>query len=274
MNMIAKIAHINPLDMTDHDRDLYVYSSGYYRITDEAEPHCLREKGNRNFHINYIQHGKSSFLINGEEIIAEEGDIVFYDIGDPNEYTHLSGYDTQVYWLHFEGNKAREVLNNIGIENSCVLHTNTNLAEYFENIIREMTYQNSNYSMLAVANLYIILANLLRKNSKTDDVINYVISLMNNMENNHMTLEEYADICHLSKSQFIRRFRSYTGQTPINYKNEIVIRNAQWYLENSSYSISEIAGILQFENVYYFSSMFKKAVGISPLRWREKLKTI
>ena len=284
--MIAKIAHCGHSDITKCDKSLFVLSSGYYRLSDTAELsdgiselsertpeyplHCIRENGRNDFHLNYMQHGRSEFVINGEKIIAEEGDIIFYDYGDPQEYTHLDGFDTQVYWVHFDGEKAREILNDIGITQSGVFHTNINLSEYFENIIREMTHKSNNYNKLVAGNMYIILANILRKNSKTDDKLNYVISLMNSMENNHMTLDEYANICHLSKSQFIRRFRNYTGQTPISYKNKIIVRDAQWYLENSKYSVSEIADILQFENVYYFSSMFKKAVGISPIRWRER----
>lgn len=273
MVMIAKIAHSNPLDLTPIDREMFVYSCGYYRVNDDTLLSCHREHGN-NFHINYIQHGKSAFVVNGEEYIASEGDVIFYNVGDQHHYTHLTDHDTQIYWIHFEGDKAKELLAELGINESCVLHTNTNLAEYFENIIRELTHQNDNYNKIATGNLNIILSKILRKSSDSDEEINYIISLMNSMENNRMTLEEYANICHLSKSQFIRRFRDYTGQTPINYKNKIIVRNAQWYIENSNYSISEIANILQFENVYYFSSMFKKTVGISPIRWREKLSTI
>lgn len=287
--MIAKIAYTNRDEIRGVDNDFFVHSSGYYRVSvdaasfdgkkdfDDRAPeealHCIRENGRNDFHINYIQHGKSIFVINGERVVAEEGDVIFYNYGDPQEYIHLTGYDTQIYWLHFNGTIAREVLNDIGITHSCILHTSSNLAEHFENIIREMTHKNNNYNKLVTGNLYIILAKILRKNSKTDDELNYVFSLMNNMENNRMTLDEYADLCHLSKSQFIRRFRKQTGTTPINYKNTIIIRNAQWYLQNSNYSISEIANILQFDSVYYFSSMFKKIVGMSPVNWREQFST-
>ena len=81
---------------------------------------------------------------------------------------------------------------------------------------------------------------------------------------------EYASLCGLSKSQFIRSFTDYTGMTPMRYKNNIIIKDAQWYLLNTDLSINEIAAMLKFDNVYYFSNMFKKHTGLSPRQFREK----
>ena len=72
------------------------------------------------------------------------------------------------------------------------------------------------------------------------------------------------------RSQLIRRFRQYTGQTPIQFKNRIIVKRARYYLENTDYSVSQIAEVLRFENVYYFSAMFKKQTGLSPTQYKSR----
>lgn len=267
--MITRITHSNEAHRTDNDNDLFVLSCGYYHI-DSDDLGCIRENGRSDYYFQYIVHGKTECVINGQKMIAKEGDIVFYNYNDQQEYTHLAAYNTQLYWIHINGTKAAALLQEVGLTESCILHTTLNLAEYFENIIRELTYQNDFYHKSAAGNVYLLLANISRKNRNNHNRLDYIISLMNNMENNNLTLDDYAKISHLSKSQFIRQFKQYTGQTPINYKNRIVVEIVIWYLENTDYRISEIAEMLNFDNIYYFSSMFKKQTGLSPAKYRER----
>lgn len=268
--MITKIAHSNPADRTDYHTDLYAYSSGYYRI-DSDDLGCIREDGRDDYYFQYIVHGKTECIINGKKLTAEKGDIIFYNYNDRQEYTHLSAYDTQLYWIHICGSKAATLLHDLGITESTILHTTLNLGEYFENIIRELTYQTEYYHLSVAGNIYLILANIARKSKTNHERLDYIISLMNDIENYGLTLDDYAKISHLSKSQFIRQFKQYTGQTPINYRNRIVVEIIIWYLENTDYRISEIAEILKFDNIYYFSSMFKKQTGLSPAKYRDRL---
>ncbi len=267
--MVTRIAHSNKDHRTANDYDLYALSSGYYRVNSD-DLGGIRENGRSDYYFQYIVHGKTECIINGEKMIAKEGDIVFYNYNDRQEYTHLAEFDTQLYWVHIAGNKAAAILNDIGITESTILHTTLYLGEYFESIIRELTYQNDHYHLSVAGNIYLILANISRKHKNNHERLDYVISLMNNMENNNLALEDYARISRLSKSQFIRQFKQYTGQTPINYKNRIVLEVIIWYLENTDYRISEIAETLNFDNIYYFSSMFKKQTGLSPAKYRER----
>lgn len=267
--MITKIAHSNPADRANFSTDVYALSSGYYRI-DSDDLGCIRENGRSDYYFQYIVHGKTECIINGKKMTAEKGDIVFYNYNDRQEYTHLAAFDTQLYWIHIGGKNAAALLNDIGITESTILHTTLNLCEYFENIIRELTYQNEYYHLSVAGNIFLILSNISRKYKNNHERLDYIISLMNNMENNNLTLDDYAQISHLSKSQFIRQFKQYTGQTPINYKNRIIIAIIIWYLENTDYRISEIAEKLNFDNIYYFSSMFKKQMGLSPAKYRDR----
>lgn len=49
------------------------------------------------------------------------------------------------------------------------------------------------------------------------------------------------------------------------------IFNAEVLLYNSGYNISEIAQIVGYDNPLYFSRIFKKIKGVSPMQYRKKI---
>ena len=59
------------------------------------------------------------------------------------------------------------------------------------------------------------------------------------------------------------------GESPLRYILLLRIRNAQVLLETTDGTISEIARIVGYENPMYFSRLFRKEKGMSPLKYRK-----
>ena len=272
MNMFIRTTHPDMSDQTTFDENMFVVSSGYYNLKTKNLS-CTRPNGRSDYFLYYVLKGKSRYVMNGEECFAEAGDVVFYNIYDSQSYSHLCQYHSQIYWAHFNGLVAAPFLQELKLTKSMKIHTEANISIYFENILNELTFKKKLYFGAAANNLASILIAIsreLEKKTEGEAKFDYVISLMHSLENNKMTLMEYANLCGLSKSQFIRSFTDYTGTTPMRYKNNIIIKDAQWYLLNTDLAINEIAAMLKFDNVYYFSNMFKKHTGLSPRQFREK----
>jgi len=83
-----------------------------------------------------------------------------------------------------------------------------------------------------------------------------------------MSLKLLAQINCCSVQTLINRFRMYTGKTPTEYITRFRIKKAKDFLINTDFSIGQIAELCGYENVYYFSNVFKKETGISPLKFR------
>ena len=64
--------------------------------------------------------------------------------------------------------------------------------------------------------------------------------------------------------RFRRTFNMSVGQYIVNEK----MKKARRLLVGTTYSITELADRCGFENVYYFSNAFKKAHGISPVKYK------
>jgi AraC-like DNA-binding protein len=93
--------------------------------------------------------------------------------------------------------------------------------------------------------------------------------LMTHLDGN-ILLEELARECRLSRSHFIRAFRTTTGMPPHKWLLERRIELAQDLLRTSAQSLEAIAFRCGFADQSHFTRTFSKLAGISPGEWRRQ----
>ncbi len=74
----------------------------------------------------------------------------------------------------------------------------------------------------------------------------------------------YASLCGTSEVNFRRIFKEYMGISPVEYRNEIRLKNARFMLESEEYNVSETAEKCGFTNLSFFIRLFKKKYGHTP----------
>ena len=79
-----------------------------------------------------------------------------------------------------------------------------------------------------------------------------------------------ADSCSLSSSQFYNLFHEEYGMTPLQYRDTLLVRKAETLLTDGGLSVAEIAEVLGFETVAYFSRFFKKYRGMPPSKFQKE----
>jgi AraC-like DNA-binding protein len=72
----------------------------------------------------------------------------------------------------------------------------------------------------------------------------------------------------MSPSHFRRVFRAFTGLAPNQYQIHIRMREAADQLRRSAVPIKQIAADVGYDNVYYFTKLFKDRFGLPPGRYR------
>ena len=87
-----------------------------------------------------------------------------------------------------------------------------------------------------------------------------------------LSIEELAKILLTSRTQLHRKVKALTGLSITNYINHIRIEKAKKLLKTTSLQGSEIAYEVGFESATYFSRIFKKELGITPVSYRNKHK--
>ena len=81
-------------------------------------------------------------------------------------------------------------------------------------------------------------------------------------------VEDFAQMAHMSRSNFMRVFRTATGQSPIDYLLQRRLQRAMQLLITTDRSVSQIAFEVGFNDSNYFTRQFKRAQGASPLAFR------
>lgn len=84
-----------------------------------------------------------------------------------------------------------------------------------------------------------------------------------------ITLQDIASAGAVCRSSCCTLFNKYVGQTPNNYLIRYRLHKSCEMLRETKRSVSEIALACGFQSVSYFSSLFRKQIGLVPLAYRK-----
>ena len=259
--------------------DLYITDIGYY-------PHASHHFRERNERVDqsiliYNVGGKGLIHI-GEttyELLSDQFFLIPSNV--PHSYYADPKEPWSIYWIHFAGNKAGlfsgEALQPIFLERSVHSRVNERIAlfhEIFKNLDRGFSIETLEYINLCLYHLLASFTHLdqyrLINQGRTKDYIEQSINFMLENLNRNLKLEEIAAAIQLSVSHFSRIFANRTGHSPIDYFIQLKMQRACRLLDNTDWSITEVARESGFEDQFYFSRMFRKVMGMSPRMYRKR----
>lgn len=87
-----------------------------------------------------------------------------------------------------------------------------------------------------------------------------------------LRLEAIATAVHVSPSDLSRQFKKETGQPLTSYINSLRIREALQIIRSEPISITDIAQMVGFSDVNYFTKVFKQLQGVTPSDYRKTLQ--
>ncbi len=91
---------------------------------------------------------------------------------------------------------------------------------------------------------------------------------------NNITLTSISKDFGISSGYLSVLFNDYIGQKFIDYLSNLRIQKAKNLLKSTDMKIYEIADKVGYRDAYYFSTAFKKIVGINPTDYRDKLNML
>jgi AraC-like DNA-binding protein len=87
--------------------------------------------------------------------------------------------------------------------------------------------------------------------------------VINNLENEHFSVEELADKAGISRSQLHRKLKQLVGLSVSEFIRNIRLEEAVHKLKNNTGTISEIAYQTGFSSPGYFNKVFQKQFKVS-----------
>lgn len=283
--MYINSAYLNnsKIAIKDKSKPLIVTSCGSYRLHTIEKLPTLRPRGRLDYQLIYVASGKAHFHFGDKEEIITAGHMVLYRPKESQKYEYYLQEQPEVYWVHFTGGNVKNILHSYGISDDLKIFRCGSSLEYqnhFRIMIQELQLCKEHYPELLEMHLrqiFIMLHRQLNSDSKIENSVlaeemDKAMLYFNKHYNDDINIEKFASTIHMSTSWFIRNFKQYTGQTPMNYILSIRITNAENLLENTEYNLTEISRIIGYENPLYFSRIFKKQKGLSPSEYRKNIK--
>lgn len=110
--------------------------------------------------------------------------------------------------------------------------------------------------------------------SKENDRINTIFNFVKEHYQQPISLEEMADLVHMTVPSFCRYFKKVTNKTFVQFVNEYRLVHASNLLSENRLSITEVCFESGFNNFSHFNKSFRAFTGMSPSRYRNELKTV
>ncbi|MCR4695438.1 MAG: response regulator [Pseudobutyrivibrio sp.] len=123
-----------------------------------------------------------------------------------------------------------------------------------------------------IPQIYQNLSQQIKDNSGMSEIMSQVIGILESeYKKEDLSLQELAEKVGLSVPYLSRIFRKEAGCTFVDYLTNLRIRKAIALLHEEDLKIYEIAESVGYTSQQYFSLVFKKKIGISPIDYRMSL---
>ncbi len=260
-------------------KEFYINSCGYFSEIDRKTG-AKRPSGRPDWQIICVVGGEIWVEYDGVKAAVKSGQAVVFEPHEPQIYGSNCHGEGAYYWIHFSGDRAKEILDACSLKSGGVSDVNADKSDvdYILDMMTEINIKPPCYQ-IRLLSLFTRLLTELKRRADTYEAdgfgfekIRPAIAAMERDTAAMSSVDDYAKLCLMSKSYFIHKFKAVTGKSPMQYKNAIVMERAKSLLRNTSLSVGEIAESVGVSNSLYLSKKFGKAFGCSPTEYRNRHK--
>ncbi|MGC1509665.1 AraC family transcriptional regulator [Ketobacter sp. MCCC 1A13808] len=255
---------------------LYINGMGLYPC---AEGHLMERSDHEDHLLMYCSAGKGYVSAGGKRTPVSAGQLILIPKGTAHEYGADSHTPWTLYWVHFSGTRASHYIEHIGLsEGNCVatIGLHPKIVADFESIFdaRETGYNmkaliHASQCLKQFISYLAMLTSRQLQPSRSQIDLAAIQTLMKSNLHGDLELETLAELAHLSKYHFSKRYKEITGYAPIQHFIHLKMERACYLLDVSSRSVAEVAETLGYDDAHYFSRLFKKVTGLSPREYRK-----
>ena len=145
----------------------------------------------------------------------------------------------------------------------------TQIKRNFEKMIEAHIHGNIPQTSIRLWQIFLECA----QNAQDDKVSNGYVEQIQNYVRQHyidgFTSAQIQEVCGLSYKYAGTLFKEVTGQTIKEYQCTLRLRKAEQLLKETNKSITEIAQLTGFSDVFYFSKIFHRKKGCPPGEYRK-----
>jgi AraC-like DNA-binding protein len=251
----------------------------------------------------YLCSGCVHHVINGNDVILEQGDILFVSAGALQEIYPV-GMEAMEIRFGWNREFARQLVNELPESEQEIWHhiakylytkehtagylhfgvgENELLQNLLENLIRLMLAEDAESRNTArqlettavLALLTLTGAMDMLHTSEKEDGMTLMIRVYAFLETHYAQgeLSELAEQLSMELHQLSRRIKNETEHTYTELLQEKRLARASELLRETDWTVPEISAMVGYENMSYFHRIFQKKYGVTPGKYRKATKT-
>ncbi len=252
--------------------DTFKYDDVDIMITDFFKHSALKFNKDKTRHNNltYIYNGKAVCSINGEPNGVEQGNIVYTSKTDVFELQAHSGTIIKLYSIDFQYSYLNREYKKLPFSNIMDVKIDIPLVNLFEELNEVWTKKRKGYKFKARAiGLQIIYEILFNAYVDEDTIqpsnrINIIKRYIAAHYHEDIRVAALAHLLNLNPVYFGAYFKKKTGYTVNQYINNVRVNIAKKILLSGEYTVGEVANRCGFQDMFYFSKVFKQIEGVPP----------
>lgn len=243
----------------------------------------------------YMCSGSTKHIINGNEIVLEEGELLFLNqnaiqeimpAGENDIAVNLiilpSFFDYALTMLGDEDNLIREfIIDCLKSKDNDVSYLHFKVADVLpiqnlmENLIWTIHNKQNNKRSINQATMGVLLLQLMNYTEyvdvgKDNSGQELVMSVYKYVEENYRdgSFTDLAEQLHYDLHWLSKTIKQLTGKNYTELLQDKRMRQAAYLLRTSKLTVADIATAVGYENISYFHRLFQKTYGTSPRNYR------
>jgi AraC family transcriptional regulator, arabinose operon regulatory protein len=267
----------------------HFHSGGDYRV--------VRPDGVGSWYLLYTAGGTGQFQIGGDKVTLRHGDVVLVSPGTEHDYGTVGTY-WETWWAHFQPRRewhawwslpqAMPGLSYVRLTRPSEtdrlvsafarLHRDAQLAGLSPTGDTELHLLEKNLAvqltMNGIEEVLLIATSSLRKDTRQlDSRVQLVLDAVTSDPSRPHTLTSLARLAQVSVSRLAHLFKEQVGDSIMNVVLGLRLQRASELLGATDMSVAQIARAVGFESPHYLSRQFGQRFGLSPTKYRQKVRS-
>ena len=230
----------------------------------------------------YVIEGQGQFLIESKTYPVSVNDLVIVNPNVSHTEVSLNASPLKYIVLGIEGLELTASSDGTDT-NFCIINLKSikdTILHYLQNMLTEIETKKPGYDIICQDLTEILIVLLGRQTNfstvlapisrKTSRLCGLTKRYLDTHYQENITLDQLAEIHHVSKYHLSHVFTEEYGISPINYLISKRIAEAEHLLNTTDFSLSLISNTTGFSSSSYFAQIFKKQKGMSPSEFRKQ----
>ena len=239
-----------------------------HRFILESDEETMKNFITLNEHRVYlISKGDGVFSINSKKFLFQTGDLIFCFKGDEirAEKTNKCEY----MYIDFDGTRAQELFRRFGIiDGNRIFSGFDGLIPFWHESLSRASAENIDLSAESI--LLYTFSRLSVSTPKGNPLVNKIIELSEeNFKENEFSISVIAEELGYNVKYLSHIFKEKTGVTYSEYLRDLRIKYAVSLFDHGLDSVKNVAVLSGFSDPLYFSTVFKKCIGVTPKEYKK-----